>query len=613
MIEEIRRVKAQLEHLTGKARTGPLILLAQNCMQAGWREGLTDPHAAPYLEDAVAAAQEAYGYLDEGDPARPAVALLLGIARTMHGATRNPPEVEDAILALEEALGTPGAPAVQADHARVFLSMNYLGRVMRRLGQENVLMSLVTGGAGSQFAADFDRTTDLLRTVISHAVSRELTEQARTTLDIVEEFRETLAPRDGTGLDFARMGRFMASLPNLMTRLHTVSRSATGLTETDWTTMLDQSWPTNVPPGSMATNVVRVPDSEVEQEREPAPRAEHRIDVEALRRATRALLPEPEDLRASALTLLGDDAPTIDLDRLIALASGVLDAADPPLAADYVLLALGLCLRARRDDGGWSEPGETPPAADAQAAAERFRAGLEGPIDDLDSVVPLLLTLEPLLPESVVSQLTSISRFGQVHTREFRLLTELPVFIADPRGRREWSAVETMLLRRAFYPQAVGIGALIEDCDGPGTAEDAAERIACASLLHLACEVDERGLLELADGTKLDVSTVTAEPGGLAVLPAGCFTPLADTLIGVGFAGVVGWRRPVPEIDAAVVTFVLHWHLVEQGLPPVDAVHRTNEWSAKPDLSILPPLLTAHMDASSASEAYRDLLVYRGG
>jgi len=188
--------------------------------------------------------------------------------------------------------------------------------------------------------------------------------------------------------------------------------------------------------------------------------------------------------------------------------------------------------------------------------------------------------------------------------------TRTPVFVANPRGDREWASVEAMELRRMFHPRSVGLGRVVEQSDGVGTP---AELLAWlpgpdgpgAGLLQLDCGlvdvpagVGSAPALEL--GTAEEPAELTAEsirqhgrrrpvgsPGGVAVLPAaadpGAAIRLADTLLAAGLTGVIGWSWPVPRPVAALMLVVLHSKLIDERLPAAEAVTAVRRWMLDPD------------------------------
>jgi hypothetical protein len=179
-----------------------------------------------------------------------------------------------------------------------------------------------------------------------------------------------------------------------------------------------------------------------------------------------------------------------------------------------------------------------------------------------------------------------------------------------------------MLLRRSFYPGSVGLGRLVEDCDGAGTTDELRAHLD-ASILHLDCGVTAGGALELAGPAELDLAEfdlaefgpaeAAVRRGGLVILPPDHFLPLADILLGAGFTGVIGWRRPVPEVVAAVAAFVLHAELADRVRPPAEAVRAVHRWFQHPDKEMLPQLLAGYADRLGDASADDWMsLVYRG-
>lgn len=214
--------------------------------------------------------------------------------------------------------------------------------------------------------------------------------------------------------------------------------------------------------------------------------------------------------------------------------------------------------------------------------------------------------------EATVSYVASLSQLRTLSQRKIRPVAEEPVFVANPRGDRMSAAVETMLLRRSFYPHSVGLGGLIEAADGAGTAKEVRARLE-ASVLHLACGVTETGALELANSSELDLTDVEVKRGGVVILPPDRLQPLADILLAAGFTGVIGWRRPVSEDFAAVAYFLLHTELADVGRAPAAAVRAVRKQLREPDLDALPPLLASRFKArADAGGEDWTALVYRG-
>jgi len=217
----------------------------------------------------------------------------------------------------------------------------------------------------------------------------------------------------------------------------------------------------------------------------------------------------------------------------------------------------------------------------------------------------------PSQDDVTVSYVASLSQLRILSRRKARPIAENPLFIANPRGDRMPAAVETMLLRRSFYPHSVGLGGLVEAADGTGTPQEVRARVD-ASLVHLACGVTEAGALELADSSELDPAGIVVEHGGLVILPPDHFQPLADILLAAGFTGVIGWRRPVSDDVAAVAYFLLHTELADVGRAPAAAVRAVRKQLRELDPASLPALLAARFEAAHTSGEDWRSLVYRG-
>jgi hypothetical protein len=224
--------------------------------------------------------------------------------------------------------------------------------------------------------------------------------------------------------------------------------------------------------------------------------------------------------------------------------------------------------------------------------------------------------------ESVVSYVSSGAQVTAVAGRTRMALTADPVFVASPRGDREAASVAAMVLRRSFYPRSTGLGRTVEDVNGLGTPADVLAHIN-ASLLHLDCEVTASGALELAGPAELSPEQIMSAPadrtaGGLVILPRAHsgFVKLSDALLAAGFTGVIGWLRPVPEPVLALMVFVLHALLADEGLTPTVAVHEIRRWMRDPDRKPGPDLPAGYAAALDgvdlADPAHWTPLVHHG-
>lgn len=191
---------------------------------------------------------------------------------------------------------------------------------------------------------------------------------------------------------------------------------------------------------------------------------------------------------------------------------------------------------------------------------------------------------------SAESSVESMTRLAALARRPVRPVTQDPVFIADPRGDRKEGAVAAMLLRRILYPRSGGLGELIENSDGPATADAVRARLE-SSMVQLDCAISADGRLQLAHGTELPLTGLEVSNGGLIVLPPGPFLPLLDPLLDAGFSGVIGWRHAVSAPIAELLLFLLHVELADNGRRPAAALaalrHRLRD--PKPDLPMYLP------------------------
>ena len=258
------------------------------------------------------------------------------------------------------------------------------------------------------------------------------------------------------------------------------------------------------------------------------------------------------------------------------------------------------------------------------------------PTDPLGSLPHRLFVVgsEPVeAGDSVVSYVSSGAQVVALARRTRLPITADPVFVANPRGDREAASVATMVLRRTFHPRSTGLGRTVEQVDGAGTPQDLLAHLD-ASLLHLDCGSTAGGALELAGPAELSPEQIAAaaptDPaaggpaagglaaGGLAILPPDCpgFVALAGALLAAGCTGVIGWLRPVPEPVAALMLFVLHARLVDDGLAPALAVYEVGRWmrtANRRPLPYLPAGYAATLDRiEPADPPHWTALVHRG-
>jgi hypothetical protein len=93
--DTVERVRRELAGLSGPLRCRPLLELGRALADRYWRTGPGKPAGLPDLSAAIDAMDEAYGYLELGDPARGHVASglgwLLAVRHMTHDGPVRPP------------------------------------------------------------------------------------------------------------------------------------------------------------------------------------------------------------------------------------------------------------------------------------------------------------------------------------------------------------------------------------------------------------------------------------------------------------------------------------------------------------------------------------------
>lgn len=584
---------------------------------------------------------------------------------------------ERAIELVEQSFTVGGVPPFQQATGRVMLGQLYMERATRPLQTQEMMMQAMTGGLPKASIDDLDRAADCFREVIKASMNAEMTNTATAMLSMCELFRDLLGgigPGFG-GMDLGRMSTALSTLQGMQAKGFGLNLAGPGIQPgmnlMDMTKTL-----INMDPLDRPVPVIHGPEPDQPFEA-TAPPPTVSVDVEALRRQLTELISVDGNGYGSIISLLRTEQMPSWIDDAVSLATRVVHAAEPAVGTDHLLLAVALILRSRRDgDGGWDEddaidsdveaavesllaaastvPGEQPEAtalllqlammlpegtigclsdsfAEVSTAVRALGAGallfgpempwLDAPSGRLmppdapchaQHVVVFEDGAEDVEGDKAVTYLASTAQLLDVSRREPRSLTEKVVFVANPRGDRESATVDALLLRRSFYPSSTGLGRLVENTDGTGTA-DQVQAAFDSSLLQLGCGLGAGGVLELADGTELDLTTLGNVRGGLVILPPGVFLPAADRLLAAGCTGVIGWRRAVSAETAALMLFVLHTELAETGRNPAAAVRAVRGWAGHPDVDRLPVLLAGF---ARRAELLRDedwsALVYRG-
>lgn len=607
----------ELSGQTGAERAMSLMRATQTHANEFWRLGPGGPESRSHLDEALRAIAESYGLFGPRDSMRGQAGVMFGVLLAWKNALGAGTESERnrAVELIEESFGFPGVPVVQSAIGRLMLGQLYAERAMRALQDQTALLSAMTaGGTPRAVLEDLDRAADCFRIVLKASMNAEMTNVATMMLKMTELFRGLLGgigPQSG-GLDLGRMVSVLGEFQRLQTQGFGVSMNGPDLINATKGLL-------HVDPLDREVPVMSGPESDETFEAPERPALS--VDVPALRRELRALLDPADDGDAyvALVSLLRTGETPSWIDEFVSLATRVVDGAEPALGIDHLLLSAALLLRSRRDgDLGW-EDDEEEFGSDLEASTASLLTAASTVPADQSTVVELLFRLAVLLPEGTFGRVTdsradlaSAARLLDLRRRETRSIAEKVVFVANPRGDRESATVDALVLRRSFYPRSVGLGRLVDNADGAGTADEVRAALD-ASLLHLGCGLSSAGTLELAESTELDPVTIGGVQGGLVILPTGAFLPLADRLIEAGFTGVIGWRRPVPEWTAALMLFVLHAELVETGHGPAAAVRAVRRWARHPDIDRLPLLLAGY---ASRPELLREedwsALIYRG-
>lgn len=589
MADPLDALRAQLAERRGPARTRPLIELAQALAERYWRLGPGRPAGLPYLNEAVSAAAEAYGYFAADDVWRGRVAAELGWLHAVRFLAHAGPvsDRDAAVPLLEESLTFPALPPVLRDMSRLALGQLYLSRVTSVFQSPDLPAMLIGGGLPPQAGADAERAVSIFRTMQTESVlSADMADVVNTMRTVAEATQGVLGStsRGAAGFDVAGLMRAVSALQDLQ-RLQN-SRPSAGtfpglpsLFSGDDLARLDVL--------DRPVTVVNVPpEAPIPAMPSPDPIVPDPGDA---RRELAALVAPDGDLLGALAVLLGPDGygvPVDTVDDMVALAVAVTTGTAFD-GTDHLVLAVALYLRGRLDPGAMA----SAPGGDFELSGAALKRAAETLRTSRPAAVPVLNRLAALL--------------GRVRTGD-RDPAPPALFVVDPRRNPADAAV----LREAFYPDATWLSAPTADAVLAGLG---------ASLVHLACAVTPAGALRLADGTELPPTRIrlSAAGGGLAVLPpTGVGLPaLGDALLAAGFRGVITWKRVVPSRVAALMLFTLHAALVDEHLEPGRAVAYVRDWMrdrhrTKP--SRMPSDYTATFERHDLiDEAYWSALVFR--
>ena len=406
--EPVAALRSELSSLQGPARMPLLLRLGQALMADYVRSVPGTPAAVSYLDAMVDAFEEAYAYLDAGDPVRGQVAAMRGYSLatrySVHGGSER--DRETGIHVLTEALSFAGiAPAVRA-MARYMLGQLYLRRALTGFNPGQ----FAEAGLGSGVVvpmSDLDRASECLQPIVDDPVSDELAAAAQTTLELLDVMRSMFdAVSEGlAGVDFDRLVAVVTTVQGLGERfrrgLLPVYRTPPELFTVDIGTLRSQD-PLARP---VAVFQGRQPADEpaaATRRAAPAPPP----DPAALRRSLQDLLntgDQAQSLWHAAAELLRPTAPRLTaetVDELVAIASILAERGtavgqpdgSPERAVDSYLFAVALLLRDRVTEDG--------DGTDRRAGAEELLAAATSIPPEHPAAIPILSSLGAFLHDS---------------------------------------------------------------------------------------------------------------------------------------------------------------------------------------------------------------------
>ncbi|MEV0895638.1 hypothetical protein [Actinoplanes sp. NPDC049802] len=420
-MSEIDALRARLKRLTGAARARPLLDLTQLLSDAYWRAGPGKPDSLPLLDQAITAIDEAYGYFGAADPMR---RNLAGVRGWLHGsrhlAHAGPVEDRDLGLRLiEEGLGAPNLSPVLGGTLRLTLGQLHMSTVTALLQQPGAMASLTSRGMPASAAADVDRAIECFEQVRDeHGMPRETREVSRTLIRMAGALRIIVTTRPGTS-GVEAINRLMEAMKVFQqihqeqSALYTVVPVGTAGAFYGADTLADQDPLDRPVPLMQSTDPAAVPRPRRNPRPAPAPgpaptpRPASRPaprpssgpaprpssgpaprpssgpapraasgpgdDTAALRRELRERITGGGDLFPALYRLLRDPSPAPGLvDDVVALATAVVDAGAAN-RTDQLMLATGLCLRARAA-GARRSRRDLAEAADALVEAASARS-----------------------------------------------------------------------------------------------------------------------------------------------------------------------------------------------------------------------------------------------
>ncbi|MCU7728876.1 hypothetical protein ODJ79_34625 [Actinoplanes sp. KI2] len=338
--DRLEQLRAKLAGLRGPSRVGPLLEITTELVDRHWQVGPDLPEAPVLLTEAIGTAEEAYGYLDAGDPGRRQSAAqlgtLLGTRHLIHGSPDD--DRVRAIALLEDGIGAPRlAPSLRV-MGRLTLGQLHLITTARALNGANLAAPTAGSALPPTAEADVDRAIRCFGEVLDlPAVSAEGRYAAESLRTVAEALGTIVAAVRG-GLSQENMSQFFAATM-VFQQFHEEQSARAGRGFTGGVVSLYDA-------GRPAMTM----DAEPATPRPGLDRPARATDrVAAMRDRLRDLIAGGVELFTAIEGLLVPGArplPADEVDEIVALAGAVVDSGRAN-RTDHLLYALGLLFRAR--------------------------------------------------------------------------------------------------------------------------------------------------------------------------------------------------------------------------------------------------------------------------
>ena len=383
MDETVMNLQDKLASLVGPPRVPALNQLAQVHARRYWQIGPGNPAGLDDLSAAISMWSEAYALLDRSDPLRGQVAgqlgWLLSGRYTLHGG--GPEDQSIGINVLTEALTFTNLPPIQVTIGQLALGQLHLMRAMEALSPATLRTGFSGEGIPPTAGSDAGEAIRYFREVLDGpASSADIKAMARTMLDVATALQPLLAG-SLANLDISKVMEAMTLMQGWMSNGIPGVPAGISMPEFPWSRNEDHD-PIDNPVIPISEDTYLEPTLPPRQ-----PKADTMVSTElgTARESARARLTAlTGDRRKSpweqALILLHTDPEQVvpeGLDSFVGAATNAAATApdDNPLEAgvDRLLAAVGLCLRERRDGGGWGGGYEDAASGVSLSAAEELR------------------------------------------------------------------------------------------------------------------------------------------------------------------------------------------------------------------------------------------------